>query len=45
MGATVEFTTKPDLIQLFDKETSNNLIWYDAESAAANEPVCKNYKF
>ncbi len=45
MGATVEFTTKPDLIQLFDKETGNNLIWYDAESAAANEPVCKNYKF
>jgi hypothetical protein len=45
MGATVEFTTKPDLIQLFDKETSNNLIWYDAESAAAHEPVCKNYEF
>ena len=43
MGATVSFTTLPELIQLFDKETGNNLIWYDAESAANNEPVCKKY--
>ena len=45
MGATVQFSTEPDLIQLFDKETSNNLIWYDADSVAANEPVCKEYQF
>ena len=45
MGATVNFTTDPDLIQLFDKKTSNNLIWYDEASAAANEPVCKDYEF
>ena len=43
MGATVNFTTKPELIQLFDKATGNNLIWYDKESADRNEPVCKNY--
>ena len=45
MGATVNFTTKPDLIQLFDKATGNNLIWYDAESVARHEPVCKAYDF
>ena len=45
MGAEVNFTTDPDLIQLFDKETSNNLIWYDEVSAKANEPVCKSYDF
>ena len=45
MGRTVNFTTKPKLIQLFDKETGNNLIWYDAESAANNAPVCKRYDF
>ena len=45
MGATVNFITDPDLIQLFDKKTSNNLIWYDEASAAANEPVCKDYEF
>ena len=45
MGRTVNFTTKPKLIQLFDKETGNNLIWYDAESAAKDAPVCKRYDF
>ena len=45
MGATVKFSTKPELIQLFDKESGHNLIWYDAESANANSPVCKNYAF
>ncbi|MCD7821018.1 MAG: sn-glycerol-3-phosphate ABC transporter ATP-binding protein UgpC [Clostridiales bacterium] len=45
MGATVNFTTQPRLIQLFDKATSNNLIWYDAESANANAPVSKSYDF
>ena len=45
MGAKVNFTTQPRLIQLFDKATSNNLIWYDKESANACAPVCKSYKF
>ena len=45
MGATVNFTTQPRLIQLFDKATSNNLIWYDAESAKKNAPVSKTYNF
>ena len=45
MGAKVQFTTQPDLIQLFDKTTSNNLIWYDEVSVAANEPVCRSYDF
>ena len=45
MGKTVNFTTRPDLIQLFDKESSNNLIWYDAESASKDAPVCKRYDF
>ena len=44
-GSVVNFTTMPELIQLFDKATGNNLIWYDEESVAANEPVCKNYDF
>ncbi len=45
MGATVQFTTSPDLIQLFDKATSNNLIWYDEVSVSKHEPVCKEYDF
>ncbi len=45
MGRTIRFTTQPQLIQLFDKASGNNLIWYDAKSAAANAPVCKNYRF
>ena len=45
IGAKVNFTTQPRLIQLFDKETGNNLIWYDAESVAANSPKCKDYDF
>jgi len=44
MGAAVNFNTRPELIQLFDKATGNNLIWFDAESAAKNEPVCKRYE-
>ncbi|RVU97446.1 sn-glycerol-3-phosphate ABC transporter ATP-binding protein UgpC [Coriobacteriales bacterium OH1046] len=43
MGASIKFTTKPELVQLFDKATGNNLIWYDADSAVRNEPVCKEY--
>ena len=44
MGATISFTTQPELIQLFDKETGNNLIWFDADSAEKNAPVCKTYE-
>ena len=45
MGKTINFTTQPRLIQLFDKATSNNLIWYDEVSAKNNAPVCKEYNF
>ena len=37
--------TQPRLIQLFDKQTGNNLIWFDEESSAADAPVCKQYNF
>ena len=43
MDAKVNFTTMPELIQLFDRETQRNLIWYDEESANANAPECKRY--
>ncbi len=43
MGAEVKFTTQPKLIQLFDKATGNNLVWYDKQSADACAPVCKAY--
>ena len=36
---------KAERIQLFDKETNNNLIWYDKDSAEADAPICKNYNF
>ena len=45
MGSKVHFSTQPELIQLFDKTSGLNLIWYDKESAEANAPVCKNYNF
>ena len=45
IGAKVNFTTQPRLIQLFDKETGNNLIWFDEESVAAHSPKCKDYDF
>jgi multiple sugar transport system ATP-binding protein len=45
IGAKVSFTVRPELIQLFDKESGNNLIWYDAESVAAHSPKCKEYDF
>ena len=45
MGSTVKVTTMPELIQLFDKETQNNLIWFDEESFKANAPECMRYKF
>ena len=45
MGTNVKFTTQPELLQLFDKESGTNLIWYDKESAENNAPVCKSYDF
>ena len=45
MGKTINFTTQPRLIQLFDKASGNNLIWFDEKSSAANAPVCKQYNF
>ena len=43
MGSRIRFTTQPDLIQLFDKDSGNNLIWFDPESAKANAPECMKY--
>ena len=43
MGANIKFTVQPKLIQLFDKESGNNLIWYDPVSAEANAPECARY--
>ena len=43
MGSRISFTTQPDLIQLFDKDSGNNLIWFDPESAKANAPECMKY--
>ena len=43
MGAEIRFTTQPKLIQLFDKASGNNLIWYDPVSAEANAPECARY--
>ncbi len=45
MGKTIHFDIKAERIQLFDKETNNNLIWYDKDSAEADAPICKNYNF
>ena len=45
MGKTIHFTTQPRLIQLFDNETGNNLIWFDEKSSKADAPVCKRYDF
>ena len=45
MGNNIRFTTQPRLIQLFDKATGNNLIWFDEESSKANAPMCKEYAF
>ena len=45
VGCNVNFNTQPRLIQLFDKATSNNLIWFDEESFKNNAPVSKTYNF
>ena len=44
MGQTVKFDVAPELIQLFDEDTGNNLIWYDKASADANAPECAKYE-
>ena len=43
VGSTVKFNAPPITMQLFDKATSNNLLWFDEESFKANAPVCKTY--
>ena len=43
MGKTIHFDFDPALIQLFNKESGNNLVWYDKQSADA--PICKSYTF
>ena len=45
MGATINFTTQPKLIQLFEKSSGNNLIWFDKKSFEKDAPVCKSYAF
>ena len=45
MGSEVSFTTQPRLIQLFDKASGNNLVWFDKDSSEAHAPVCKKYSF
>ena len=40
---TVSFNFPAELLQIFDKETGNNLVWYDEASAKANHPVCAKY--
>ena len=45
MGSVVNFTAQPRLMQLFDKASGNNLIWYDPVSAEANAPVSRSYDF
>ena len=37
---TVQFSFPADLLQIFDKATGNNLVWYDEASAKANAPHC-----
>ena len=44
-GAEIRFNTKPELIQLFDKDSGNNLIWFDEVSSKADAPVSKTYNF
>ncbi len=45
MGSNVHFNADPELIQLFDKATGRNLIWYDEESASYDAPKCKSYDY
>ena len=43
MGKEIKFDVAPELIQFFDEETGNNLIWFDEKSAEANAPECAKY--
>ncbi len=43
MGSRVHFSASPGLIQLFDKASGSNLIWFDKETAGRGAPVCKKY--
>jgi len=43
VGSTVSFNAPAMTMQLFDKATSNNLLWFDKASFDANAPVCKTY--
>ncbi len=43
MGKEINFDVAPELIQLFDEESGNNLIWFDEASANANAPECAKY--
>ena len=45
IGKTIAFNVAPELIQLFDKETGNNLIWFDQASADAHAPECARFDF
>ena len=46
MGDKIQFApTQPGLIQLFDKASGNNLIWFDKASSDASAPGCKSYDF
>lgn len=38
------FFVSPDMLQLFDKDTGNNLIWFDEKSSSSNQPVCCQYE-
>ncbi len=44
-GELLRFDAAPGAVQLFDAETGHNLIWYDAASDEAHEPVCRKYDF
>ena len=44
-GMEATYSVDMRKIQLFDKETGNNLIWFDEESVAAHSPKCKDYDF
>ncbi|MBQ3089078.1 MAG: TOBE domain-containing protein, partial [Oscillospiraceae bacterium] len=37
----VSFNFPANLLQIFDKATGNNLVWFDQESFDASAPVCK----
>jgi len=45
IGAKLHFTVQPRLIQMFDKASGNNLIWYDQESVDRHEAHSKIYDY